>query len=61
MHDTGSKEIFGKRGNFNAHDIIDIILEQPATSIFIVNKLWMEFIGSTPDPVEVKRLANTLS
>ena len=57
IHDNGEKEIFGKRGNFNAHDIISIILEQPATSRLIVKKLWLEFIGSTPDPVEVERLA----
>ena len=57
IHDKGSKEIFGQRGNFNAHDVINIILEQPATSTFIVRKLWLEFIGSAPDTKEIEKLA----
>ena len=57
IHDTSKKEIFKKKGNFNAHDVLNIILEQPATSKFIVRKLWLEFIGSSPDAVEVKKLA----
>ena len=57
IHDTSKKEIFKKKGNFNAHDVLNIILEQPATSKFIVRKLWLEFIGSSPDAVEVEKLA----
>jgi uncharacterized protein (DUF1800 family) len=37
--------------------VINIILKQPATSTFIVRKLWLEFIGSAPDTKEVERLA----
>ena len=57
LHDNDKKVVFGQKGNFDAHDIINIILEQPATSRFIVKKLWLEFIGSIPDPGEVERLA----
>lgn len=57
IHDKGSKEIFNQKGYFNAHDAINIILEQPATSKFMVTKLWLEFISPNPNPDEVQRLA----
>ena len=57
LHDKGKKEIFGQSGHFDAHEMIDIILQQEATSIFIVEKLWSAFIGYDPDPKEVQRLA----
>ena len=57
LHDKENKEIFGQSGNFNAHDMIDIILQQKATSLFIVEKLWSAFIGYDSDPKEVQRLA----
>ena len=57
IHDNGNKEIFNKIGDFNAHDMINIILEQPATAKFIVRKLWVEFIGAVPDPLQVDKLA----
>lgn len=57
IHDQKEKVFMGQSGNFNAHEIIDIILSQNATAIFIVEKLWKTFIGYTPDPQEVQRLA----
>lgn len=57
IHNNSQKQLFGQKGDFNAHDMLDIILAQEATSIFIVHKLWLEFIGYHPDAKEVKRLA----
>jgi len=57
VHDHGQKTFMGQRGHFNAHDIIDIILQQEATSLFIVEKLWLTFIGYAPNNKEVQRLA----
>ncbi len=57
VHDKNKKEIFGQSGNFDAHEMIDIILQQKATSLFIVEKLWSAFIGYDPNPKEVQRLA----
>src|SRR5690606_17961992 len=39
-HDTGTKEFLGKKGNFNGNDIINIILEQKATAVFITTKIY---------------------
>ncbi len=57
LHDKGKKTFMGKTGKFNAHDMIDIILEQPETATYLVEKLWRTFIGESPDPKEVTRLA----
>lgn len=57
VHDNGIKTFFGERGNFDAHDMINIILKQDATSEFIVKKLWLEFVDYELNEIEVKRLA----
>jgi hypothetical protein len=49
-HDDGEKEFLGRRGNFGGSDIVDIILEQPATARFIVRKILRWFV--LPDPPE---------
>ncbi|MGQ0809848.1 MAG: DUF1800 domain-containing protein [Nitrospiraceae bacterium] len=56
-HDDGSKQVLGRSGHFNGDDILNIVLEQPATARYLVKKLWREFISDEPDPREVDRLA----
>ena len=53
--DYGIKSIFGKRGNFNGHSLVDLILQQPAASEYVPKRLWREFISSEPPPAEVIR------
>lgn len=55
--DNKEKTFLGKKGNFNGDDILDIILEQPQTSIYITKKFWKEFISINPDKKEVERIA----
>jgi len=57
IHDDGEKNIFGNKGNYDAHQMIDIVLQQDATAEFIVKKLWKSFIGERYEENEVKRLA----
>ena len=45
LHDDSEKIIFGKKGKFDPEDLIDIILEKPETSRFIVSKIWKEFVS----------------
>ncbi len=49
-HDDGMKTFLGKTGNFNGDDVIDIILRQDRTAVFLVEKLWRYFISPEPDP-----------
>ncbi|NKQ40478.1 MAG: DUF1800 domain-containing protein [Sulfurovum sp.] len=60
LHDSGKKQIFGHEGNFDAHDMIDIILEQNATSRHIVKKLWYHYVSYDIDESELGRLSRLL-
>lgn len=57
FHDFGSKTFLNQSGNFDAKDIIDIILEQDQMGIFIVSKLYKEFISEDINKTFVKALA----
>lgn len=60
QHDFGEKTFLGKTGRWDGDDIIDIVLQQPRSAEFLVEKLWKEFISPTPSAPEVKRLAQKL-
>lgn len=55
--DTGAKLFLARQGNFTGDDIVDVILEQRRTAVFITEKLWREFVSDRPDPKTVDRLA----
>jgi len=42
-HDEGEKTVFGRTGNFDGYQIIDLILEQEAAPRFIAGKLYRYF------------------
>lgn len=44
-HDNNEKFFFGKKGNFNGDDIIDIILEQKQCARFISEKIYRYFVN----------------
>ncbi|MBI3326289.1 MAG: DUF1800 domain-containing protein [Nitrospinae bacterium] len=47
-HDDGEKEFLGHRGRFNGEDIIDIIVQQPATARFVARHLYNFFVADEP-------------
>ncbi len=56
-HDDGVKVFLGRSGHWGLDGILAILLEQPRTAEFVVEKLWVELISPQPDPAEVSRLA----
>jgi uncharacterized protein (DUF1800 family) len=48
-HDSGVKTILGKTGNFNGDDVLDILLAQPQTAVFLTKKIYRFFVNETPD------------
>ena len=44
-HDDGEKTFLGHTGNFNGEDIIDIIVQQPATARFLSRHLYNYFVA----------------
>lgn len=57
QHDDTQKLFFGKRGKFGGEDIIDFILENPATSAYIAGKVYSFFVNDIPDSDKIARLA----
>lgn len=57
FHDAGAKTIFGKTGNFEGDQALDLLLSRNETAQFITRKLWREFVSPTPDQKDVVQLA----
>ncbi len=57
LHDGGEKTVLGRSGRFEGDDVLDILLAQPRTAEFIVEKLWREFVSPEPEPAQVARIA----
>jgi uncharacterized protein (DUF1800 family) len=57
-HDNGWKIIFDRKGHFDGDDVIDILLDQTETSVFITRKFWKSYISdfNFNDP-EIKNIA----
>lgn len=51
------KVFLGEKGNFKPEDIINIILKQEQTSVYITQKLWKEFVSYDLNDIEIKRIA----
>jgi hypothetical protein len=50
QHDDGRKTVLGQSGNFDGVEVIDIILQQPATADFIACKLYRYLVRDPVDP-----------
>ncbi len=59
-HDPGEKTIFGKKGNWSGDDLVNLLLEQPATSRFISKRLFEFFAYQDPDKKTIDHLSATL-
>jgi len=57
-HDYGEKTFLGQTGYFGGDDIIDLILQQPATATFICRKLYQFFVSPEVDEPRVAALAD---
>lgn len=57
-HDPGSKTVLGRSGRFALPEILDLLLEQPATAVHITRKLYGELVGFEPEPSTLTVLAD---
>ena len=59
QHDDGEKKFLGNRGNFNGDDILNILLAQKQTAVFITQKVYRYFVSDEKiDDKRVKKLAS---
>ena len=61
LHDGGRKEFLGRHGRFRGNDIIDILMQQPATPRFIARKLLVFFACPEPPDSVVAEAADLLT
>jgi uncharacterized protein (DUF1800 family) len=47
-HDRGQKTIFGKTGEFDGEDFLEMVVQQPQAARFITAKIWGFFAGEMP-------------
>jgi uncharacterized protein (DUF1800 family) len=59
QHDEGNKTIFGKQGEFDGEDFLEMIVAQPQAARFITAKLWNFFAGEMPSDELTTALAST--
>lgn len=59
LWDNGQKELMGRKGNWNADDVVDIIFEERATQTarFVCEKIYREFVYDIPDRVLIGAMA----
>jgi uncharacterized protein (DUF1800 family) len=49
-HDTGPKTVLGRKGNWNARDVVQIVLEDPASPRRLVRELYRWFVSEATEP-----------
>jgi uncharacterized protein (DUF1800 family) len=57
--DDGTKTVLGKTGAFNGDGVIEVILAQKQTAVFLTEKFWRFFVSDNPDPARIAVLADT--
>jgi len=60
QHDDGEKTFLGKTGRFDGVNVIDIIMQQPATADFIAGKIYRYFVREDLSPELEKQLGAVL-
>ncbi len=58
LHDTNSKTVLGKTGNFNGDDVLDILVQQKQTAKYISKKLYKFLVNENADDAKVEWLGN---
>jgi uncharacterized protein (DUF1800 family) len=58
QHDFGNKTVFGKTGNYDGDDVLDILLEQKQTAKYISQKIYKFFVNDNLDAEKTDWLAN---
>ena len=60
QHDDGEKTFLGRTGRFDGVDVIDIIMQQPATADYIAGKIYRYFVRQDLSPELQKQLGAVL-
>ncbi len=59
-HDRGRKSVLGVKGRLKGEDVIDILIEHPASARWVAGRLLEYFEGVAPEPERHERYADVL-
>jgi uncharacterized protein (DUF1800 family) len=57
-HDDGEKNIFNRKGNFGGEDVINMIMSNKQTAVFICRKMYRYYVNGNVNETHVKELAD---
>ena len=57
-HSGGTTSILGSTGSHTPSEVLDLLLEQPATAEFVAGNLWIELVGTDPDESTIEVLSS---
>jgi len=60
QHDAGNKTVLGKSGNLQGEDVLNILIEQKQTAVFITRKIYRFFVNEQVDDAKLNWLADRL-
>jgi uncharacterized protein (DUF1800 family) len=60
QHDSGTKTVFGKSGDLDGDDVVDLCLAQPACPRFLARKLLRTFVVPVPEAGLIDALAQRI-
>jgi hypothetical protein len=60
QHDDSPKTFLGQTGPFDGVEVLDLILAQPTTAVFIATKIYRFFVRDDPSPELQERLGGVL-
>ena len=58
QHDFGMKTVLGRKGNFDGDDVLDILLEEKQTAVYITTKIYRFLVNEKADDEKVRWLAD---
>lgn len=59
LHDEGEKTVLGKTGNFDGDAVLDILLQQKQTAVYLTTKLYKFFVNEEVNAARVQQLAES--
>ncbi len=58
QHDFGTKNVLGRSGNFDGEEVLNILLEEKKTAVYITTKLYRFLVNEIPDAKHIQWLSD---
>ena len=58
QHDFGTKNVLGRSGNFDGVEVLNILLEEKKTAVYITTKLYRFLVNEIPDAKHIQWLSD---